>query len=48
VPAHVTKDAYYEISRQGNRITLIAYVPADGLYLKPALIFGQIYGTKMN
>jgi hypothetical protein len=38
VPALVMKDAYYDVSRQGERQTLIACVGADGSYLKPTLI----------
>jgi hypothetical protein len=38
VPELVAKDAYYDISRQGKGITLIACVAADGSHLKRLLI----------
>lgn len=38
IPSYVTEKAYYEVSRRGKRISLIACIAADGSYMRPALI----------
>jgi hypothetical protein len=38
VPACVARAICYQVSRRWKRITLIAYLASDGLYLRPGLI----------
>jgi hypothetical protein len=41
VPSNVQGQVYYEVSRQGKRITLVACVAADGSFVKPSLIISR-------
>jgi hypothetical protein len=49
VPRYVTEKQYYEVSRRGKRITLIACIAADGSCLRSALIIHRAtYETEIQ
>jgi hypothetical protein len=41
VPSHVQGQVFYEVSRQGKRITLVACVASDGSFVRPNIIISR-------